>query len=78
MTVDSLSTFARILYVENSPNIEVIIEPFRSGRRMTWLQDLCAAAGDACYFGVTNGCGNPAGGVGCYSSTGIINGIANQ
>lgn len=78
MTVDSLSTFARILYGENSPNLEVIIEPFRAGRGMTWIQELCADAGDACYFGVTNGCGSPAGGAGCYSASGIINGISIQ
>jgi hypothetical protein len=72
-TVDSLSTFARILYGENSPNIEVIIEPFRAGRGMTWLQELCADAGDACYFGVTDGCGSS-----CYSGNGIISGISNQ
>jgi len=71
--LDSFSTFARILYGENSPNIEVIIEPFRAGRGMTWIQEMCADAGDACYFGVVAGCGT-----GCYSADGIISGISGQ
>ncbi len=73
ITLDGISSFARILYGENSPNIEVIIEPFRAGRGVVWLQELCGDAGDACYFGVTAGCG-----IGCYSPTGVINGIAGQ
>jgi hypothetical protein len=73
VTLDSLSTFARILYGESSPNIEVIIEPFRAGRGMTWLQELCADAGDACYFGIRDGCG-----AGCYSQNGILSSISTQ
>ncbi|MDP3940528.1 MAG: hypothetical protein Q8R92_20630 [Deltaproteobacteria bacterium] len=77
-TLDSISTFARILYGENSPNIEVIIEPFRAGRGMTWLQELCADAGDACYFGLHDACGSAPGGNGCYSKDGVLSGISVQ
>lgn len=77
-TLDSLGDFAKILYGENSPNIEVILEPFRAGRGMTWLQELCGDAGDACYFGITDACGSAAGGKGCYSNDGILNSISIQ
>lgn len=77
-TLDSLSTFARILYGENNPNIEVILEPFRAGRGMTWLQELCADAGDACYFGVTDACGSAPNSAGCYSENGILAPISAQ
>jgi hypothetical protein len=77
-TLDTLSSFTRILYGESNPNIEVILEPFRAGRGMTWLQELCAEAGDACYFGVHAGCGSPLGGSSCYSVNGILSTISNK
>lgn len=77
-TLESLGAFARILYGENSPNIEVILEPFRAGRGMSWLQELCADAGDACYFGLHNACGLPPDAQGCYSNDGILSGISTR
>lgn len=67
-TLDSLSTFSRILHENTNPHLTFIGEPFRACRGAYWLQEMCAAAKARCFFDY-----DP-----CRSALGTLSGISNN